>query len=289
METAVKAILRGPVRLFRKWMARHAIEGLISDEAAILNIVGNALRETLDIVNSEEEQEIVSLIEQRRTSLLGSKKRIPVIDFGAGNSYSNRTEEEMKQGIQSMAFVSKVCKASKPAFWAMFLFKLIRKFEPNSCIELGSCVGISAAYQAAALRLNKKGKLQTLEGSPEIAKIAEDTLAGLDLENASVITGPFHETYRSVLEAGNPVDFLFNDGHHDHDAVLRYFHEALPYLSEEALIVFDDITWSPGMRKAWTEIEGDERVAISIDLHTIGIAFISRKEATKSSIHIPLS
>ena len=289
MKKAAKSILLRPVCLFRKWKARPAIEGFISDESATLNAKGNALRETLDNVISEEEQELVSLIEQRRTSLLGSEKKIPVIDFGAGSQNSNRTEEEMKKGVQSMAFVSKICGASKPAFWAMFLFKLIRKLEPNSCIELGSCVGISAAYQAAALHLNKKSKLQTLEGSPEIAKIAEETLVGLDLENASVITGPFHETYRSVLEVGNPVDFLFNDGHHDHDAVLRYFHEALPYLSEEALIVFDDISWSPGMRKAWTEIEGDERVAISVDLRTIGIAFISRKKATKRRIRIPLS
>ena len=289
MKSKVKAILRDPVRRFRRLRARPAIQRLISDESAILNAVGSALRETLDNVISEEEQELMSLIERRRASLLGSEKEIPVIDFGAISSDANRTEEEMRKGAHRVAFVSKLCRASTKPFWATVLFKLIRKLEPNSCIELGSCVGISAAYQAAALRLNKKGKLQTLEGSPEMAKITEETLAGLDLENTSVITGPFHETYSNALKVGNPVDFLFNDGHHDHDAVLRYFHEALPYLSEEALIVFDDISWSPGMRKAWTEIEGDERVAITVDLRSIGIAFISRTKATKRRFRIPLS
>ena len=39
------------------------------------------------------------------------------------------------------------------------LFRLIRNLEPSSCVELGSCVGISASYQAGALSLNKKGQI----------------------------------------------------------------------------------------------------------------------------------
>jgi len=57
----------------------------------------------------------------------------------------------------------------------------------------------------------------------------------------------------------------------------------------EAVIIFDDISWSSGMQKAWTEIENDDRVAVTIDLRIMGIAVISNTESVKGSFSIPLS
>jgi len=211
-----------------------------------------------------------------------------VIDYGAGISGSIKTKEEMNKGVQSTAFVSNVCKASKPPFWATFIFKMIRKLEPSSCVELGTCVGISASYITAALEINGKGELLSLEGSPEIAKIATETLGNLNLKKGTVVVGSFNEILGGVLESAKPIDFFFNDGHHDHDAVIQYFNESLSSLSDEAVIVFDDISWSAGMRKAWNEIESDDRVSASIDLRTIGIALIGKNSATKERFKIPL-
>ncbi len=257
LKKKLRKFLRQPILRFRRYKTKSALTQLTSHESPKLKAIGDALYESLTHAISAEEQELITLIEQRRSFLLSSDKEIAVIDYGAGSSSSNRTKEEMEKGVQSTALVANICKASKPAFWATFLFKLIRKLEPSSCVELGSCVGISASYQASALKINEKGKLLTLEGSPEIAKIANETLESLNLQNASVVTGPFHETLKGVLESSKPIDFFFNDGHHDHDAVILYFNEALPNLSNEAVVVFDDISWSPGMRKAWIEIEDD--------------------------------
>jgi len=280
--------LKLPVQMVRRYSAMVALAGLESHDSVRLRAVGEALRESLSNTVSVEEKRIISLIEKRRSSLLYSDKEITVIDFGAGSSSSNRTKEEMEAGVISTVFVSDVCKASMPRFWATFLFKLIRKLEPLSCVELGSCVGISASYQAASLSMNGKGRLVTLEGSQEIAKIAQETLEWLGLRNVSVVTGSFRETMKSVLDSAKPIDFFFNDGHHDHDAVLKYFDDAFPSLSEDAVVVFDDISWSPGMRKAWAAIEHDERVAASISLRKLGIAFIGNNYASKERFRIPL-
>jgi predicted O-methyltransferase YrrM len=172
-------------------------------------------------------------------------------------------------------------------FWSIILFKLIRKLKPDSCVELGSCVGISASYQAAALKINGTGKLITLEGSPETANIARETLGILNHKHAAVVTGPFHKTLEGALESAKPIDFFLNDGHHDHDAVIQYFNQSLPNLAPEAVIVFDDISWSPGMKKAWTEIEEDPRVAASIDLQRLGIAVMGSSPG-KGKFRIPL-
>ncbi len=69
---------------------------------------------------------------------------------------------------------------------------------------------------------------------------------------------------------------------------MRYFKQVLPYLSDPAVIVFDDISWSPGMRKAWTEIENDEHVSASIDLNNIGIVVIDKDLVNKERLRILL-
>ncbi|MEW5251668.1 O-methyltransferase, partial [Microbulbifer sp. 2201CG32-9] len=201
-----------------------------------------------------------------------------------GNGVNYARLEQFFRG----SLVSEITAASKPKFWATILFKMIRKLEPLACVELGSCVGISASYQASALKINGKGNIITLEGSDEIANIAKDTFETFGIKNASVVTGPFHETLSGVFETSKPIDFFFNDGHHDHDAVIRYFNQVIPYLSDAAVIIFDDISWSSGMRKAWMEIENNERVSASIDLNTMGIALIDKTMNTKERFKLPL-
>lgn len=288
IERILKKFLKLPIQMFRAYKARTLLIQLTSHKHPKLKAIGDALSELLKDTYSVEEQRWVNLIEQRRSSLLSSDKEITVIDYGAGPSGSKRTKEDMENGVQVKARVAKICRASKSEFWASFLFKMIRKLEPSSCVELGSCVGISASYISAALHMNGKGNLLSLEGSPEIAKIAKETLLNLNLQNASVIIGPFQKTLKGVLESAKPIDFFFNDGHHDHDAVIRYFNESLPHLSDEAIIIFDDISWSSGMRKAWTEIENDERVRASINLQTIGIVLVGKNFGVKERFRVSL-
>lgn len=185
-----------PIRMIRRLKGRATLARLISNESPKLRAVGEALRESLRGTITEGAEEWFTLIEGRRSSLLASDREISMIDYGAGSPDANRTREEMERGVQSKALVTDICNASKPPFWGAFLFRMIRRLEPSSCVELGSCVGISAAYQASALALNGKGSLTTLEGSPEIAELAEETLREMNLSNASVITGPLR---RSIM------------------------------------------------------------------------------------------
>ncbi|CCN83114.1 putative S-adenosylmethionine-dependent methyltransferase [Vibrio nigripulchritudo SFn27] len=285
---AVKKWMKYPVHKVKRYRAKSSLQYLTSHKLTSVQAVGNALHDALHDVASEQECELMGRIEQRRNTLLNMHSEIVVVDYGAGRPSDRRSLEEMDKGVKSSSTINKVCRSSKPEFWCSFLFKLIQNLHPIRCVELGSCVGISASYQATALRLNNQGMLVTLEGSPEVADIARQTLNQMDLDNTSVITGPFHTTLEAVLGDAKQVDFLFNDGHHDHDAVIRYFNIAVPYLSDEAMVVFDDINWSPGMRNAWDKIENDPRVAVSIDLHEIGIALVSDRISGKEKIRIPL-
>ncbi|MBD1555686.1 class I SAM-dependent methyltransferase [Vibrio sp. S9_S30] len=285
---AVKSWLKTSVHKVNGFRARLELESLMEHESPEVQAVGAALYDALNNTYSPDEKVAFEKIEQRRATLLGSNAEISVLDYGAGHPNIVRTQEEMALGIEFHSTIGAVCCSSKPAFWGVFLFKLIRYLKPDTCLELGSCVGISACYQAAALKMNQKGKILTLEGSPEVAKIAQESLDFMELKNASVVTGPFHSTFQNTLEAHQTIDYLFNDGHHDHDAVLNYFNTALPYLAKTTVMIIDDINWSEGMQNAWKKIEEDERVALSIDLNEIGIALITDTLLTKEVIKIPL-
>lgn len=56
--------------------------------------------------------------------------------------------------------VGDACKASRPPQPSLFMYLLIREFAPSRVVELGTNLGISSAYQAAALQANgNDGKL----------------------------------------------------------------------------------------------------------------------------------
>jgi predicted O-methyltransferase YrrM len=284
----LKQFVKLPLQVIRRHTAKNSLLQLTTHEDPKIKAIGHALLEALVKDLSAEELDAIHLIEQRHSFLLKSTRDIYVIDYGAGSPVSKRTEEEMKRGIQSAERVADIAEASLPKFRAVILFKILRKLKPVSCVELGAGAGISAAYLASALNINGKGTVVTLEGSPEIANIAKETLESLGIVNATVITGPFHKTLNDVLTASNPVDFVLNDGHHDHNAVIHYFNQVVPFLSDDAVIVLDDISWSAGMKKAWSRIEEDERVSASINLHSLGIAIVKKSLTTKVKYKIPL-
>lgn len=288
IKSIVKQLISPPLRMYRRSVARSAVRKLETHSNPTLRAVGKALSETLADVFTPEERSWMDRIEKRRASLLTSEKEITVIAYGAGKPGSKKTMEEMNAGFETKGLVRNICRASKPPFWASILFKMVRCLQPSTIIELGSCVGISASYMSAACALNGKGKLMTLEGSPATAEIAQESLEGLGFRNSSVVVGPFHSTMLGVLKTEKPIDFFFNDGHHDREAVLLYFEQSLPFLADDAVIVFDDISWSAGMRKAWQTIENDPRVLFTVDLHDIGIAILGNNPNSKEKYRIPL-
>jgi predicted O-methyltransferase YrrM len=271
-----------------RYRASKNIDVLISHNHPIISALGRAIQESLDGTLSIEESREIDLIEYRRSQLLKSLDSIAVVDYGAGSGDKKRKANEMRTGVRSLQAVSFLARASKPKFWALILFKVIRETRPVSCLELGTCLGISGSYQASALKFNGEGTISTLEGSEEMVRIARETFSNLGMVNATVISGPFHQTLQDVLSSCKPIDFFFNDGHHDKLAVIDYFQQALPFLSDSAIVVVDDISWSPGMREAWNYIARHEQTRASFNLGGMGIVLIERQPELNETFEIIL-
>jgi predicted O-methyltransferase YrrM len=154
--------------------------------------------------------------------------------------------------------------------WGRFLMRLVRDLRPQSCIELGGAIGISAAYQGAALELNREGSLRSVEGSAQLVELARETLSALRIDRVEVIEGRFDDVLEGVLAEASPIDFAYLDAGKGREHNLLQFHRLLPHLSPGAALIMDDVHWSREMKEAWGEIRGHERVALSVDLWRLG-------------------
>jgi predicted O-methyltransferase YrrM len=234
-----------------------------------------ALRVALLDQYTPAERASFGAIERRRRSLLcsfGGLGNAP--DYGAGSGAPRLREGTRSGARQQNMPIARAALSSKSAFWARLLYALVRERRPAACLELGTNLGISAAYQALALEMNGSGSLVTLEGSEARARLARRNLELLGLRRVEMVVGRFDETLAGVLDRMGPVGFAFVDGHHEEEATQHYFAAIAPHLERGALVAFDDITWSDGMRRAWQRLRAAPQVGAAADLRLLGVCAI---------------
>ena len=214
-------------------------------------------------IKKDPSHEDFNIIEQVRDKLLTSKNRIRVTQLGANSKVSNELErpvsEIAKRGISSV-------KTSQ------LFYNIIRYFNYNNVIELGTSFGINTLYLAANTRVN----VTTFEGCMETSKIAQDIFDELSYENIDLIYGDIDETLPAFIKYfPNQVDMAFIDANHTYEATLRYFNWLLPLCSADSLIVIDDIYWSEEMTRAWETLVKHPQVTTSVDLYKFGMLFFN--------------
>lgn len=205
-------------------------------------------------------------IEALRSVLLQDQRVISITDLGAGSHVNNNKKKLVKTIAKN---------ALKPARLAQLIFRLANYFSPNTIIELGTCLGITTAYLAKAAPL---ARVTSIEGCPETASVAAENLSRLNISNVDLQTGNFDTVLPGIIEQHDSFDFIFIDGNHRKEATLNYFNWCLPKLSENGIIIFDDIYWSKGMKEAWQQIKAHPQVTVTIDLFWIGLVFIRPRQ-----------
>jgi predicted O-methyltransferase YrrM len=161
---------------------------------------------------------------------------------------------------------------SLPPLLGSLLMRTVRELGARSCLELGTGFGVSAAYQAAALELEGRGSMVTLDVEG-MAQIARPALAGLGLhERVEVRGGRIEETLAGAIGGLRPIDFALLDADHTEAGTIAAFEGLLPGLAPTAVLVFDDINWTAEMGRAWKRIRAHDRVAASVTIRRLGIA-----------------
>jgi predicted O-methyltransferase YrrM len=127
------------------------------------------------------------------------------------------------------------------------------------------------------LAANGSGQLVTLEGSPEIARLAEQNLLRLGFAGFEIVSGRHQVRLAPTLHRLPPVDFAVIDAEHSEDGTLWALAELSRFAADSAVLFLDDIRWSPGMSRAWERIlRSRVRVAAAVDLDEVGVLLLTR-------------
>ena len=206
-------------------------------------------------------------IEQQRKKLFSDDSTITVTDLGAGSHLNkNRTKK-----------VSQIAKnALKSPRLAKLIYRLAQDIKPKTAIELGTCLGITSSYLATAC---PDAEIITIEGCPQTAEVAKNNFQNLNLNNIELHVGNFDLILPDIIAKQPTLDFVYIDGNHRKDATLNYFKWCLQKVTENSLLIFDDIYWSEGMKEAWAEIKNHPDVTITVDLFWIGLVYFKKGQA----------
>ncbi|RMG27766.1 MAG: class I SAM-dependent methyltransferase [Bacteroidetes bacterium] len=215
-------------------------------------------------------------IEALRRELARSGKLLAFEDLGAGSSGSGGGMVQRRLGQLARTSARRRAEGE-------FLHRLCRHYQPRTCLELGTNLGISMLYQLSALH---NSRFISLEGAEPLLQLAREHARRFGLQ-PELVAGDFdHSLDQLDLHTLQP-DYAFIDGNHRYEPTLRYFHRLLPAMADGSIMVFDDIYWSAGMARAWKAICAHPQVSVSIDLFSLGVCFIRRKQA-KQHFHFLL-
>jgi predicted O-methyltransferase YrrM len=170
-----------------------------------------------------------------------------------------------------------VDRTSVPNYYGTFLYKLLRELKSKLCIEMETCIGISASYQAIALKINGRGTMFSLEDQQTLVTFARNFLEDLGLDNVHIIYGHANLTMDKVLQDYGPIDYAFIDGDHKEHRTLSFFDKIVSNFSARGVVILDDIWSNLGMIRAWRAIKKDSRVKVSASHLRMGICLIDKK------------
>jgi len=197
-------------------------------------------------------------IENKRSALHKNENLLNVTDLGAGSSL----KKEKQRKISSIAR-----KSMAPAKKSQLLHRLIKYYQPDTIIDLGTCLGLNTLYLALEQR-----RVVTFEGCPTSATEARKNWQEFEFsKDIELIEGNINQTLPAFLAQEDKTDFVFMDANHTYEATIDYFDLLASKAHQDTVIAIDDIHWSKGMEKAWHEIKAREDVFLSLDLFHLGI------------------
>jgi predicted O-methyltransferase YrrM len=212
-------------------------------------------------------------IEAERKKWLKTKATIERKDFGSGSSYNRRLKTEKISTIAQHAL-------SLP-FQCRCMARLVHLEKPAVIIELGTSLGISAAYLQSG---NASSFITTVEGDPELTKLAKSTFSALGMTSIEVVASTFESFLSTPEPAATKIDILFLDGNHRSAALLFYYEKLKNRFSANTIVIVDDIYWSKDMHLGWSKLIAMPEVTQSVDCFQFGLLFF-RNEFLEKEHH----
>jgi predicted O-methyltransferase YrrM len=212
-----------------------------------------------NVIGDKQKYDDYKKIEQYILELKTDTTSLKYAEMGGGS----HTFSKGHRKVNELARISGVHKK-----YGRLLYRMVAYYKPWVVLELGTSIGISTMYMALG---NNTSSIHTIEGNKALSDFASECAGNLNLKNIQFYQANFDEVLPSILDGIEMPSLVFIDGNHTYDASMRYF-ELISEKMKNGIIVFDDIYWSKGMRKAWKEIVREADV--TIDLFQFGMVVI---------------
>lgn len=193
-----------------------------------------------------------------------SKQTLTYEEIGAGSSYKKHSRQKVGEIVKKSSITKK---------YGQLLYNLVKYFNSQNILELGTSVGMSTSFLAQA---NPKSNFTSIEGVLEKVKVAKNIAEELH-QNTKFVVGMFDDQLEKILEEYSRLDFVYIDGNHTKKSTLNYFYSCLGKIHSDTVFVFDDIHWSKGMEEAWNEIKNHKKVKLSVDIFRMGLIFFKKE------------
>ncbi len=188
-------------------------------------------------------------------SLLKDQRSIALLPDKQGNEPTITTLQQ----IENQYHIS--------CYYHEILFRTIHFYKPHFIVELGTSLGITAMYAAAAA-LNRN--IYTIEPEPSIANAAKQHFNLLRFSNIENIVGDYEKVFDNELLAEKKIDCLILSLQTGWSkATLEKY---MSKLHESSLIIITGIAKS-SKQEIWHFIQQHKRITLTLDLYDLGVAF----------------
>ncbi len=210
-----------------------------------------------------------SILKAYRKSLLANDNFIEVKDFGAGSRVFKSNKRQ----------ISKIAKtAGISVKRAELLFRIVKYFQPNTILEIGTSLGLATS---AIVLGYKNAKIISLEGCKEtliqcqlyFQLLSTRAQSRDNINNVDFINTEFSNYLKIYNLQPSTHNLIYFDGNHSEKATIEYFELLLPTITNDSVWIFDDIHWSQEMENAWEIIKNHQKVKVTIDTFQWGIVF----------------
>jgi predicted O-methyltransferase YrrM len=215
----------------------------------------------LHVLNNKSGYQPPHQLERLRKQLQRDDTVLTIEDLGAGSRVQAAKQKTIRQIVRT---------AVKPKKYSQLLFRMVKHYQPQTILELGTSLGLSTAYMAAA---NPAATTITIEGSAEIQQQAQKNFNALNMGFIKSLPGSFDNLLPQVLQTVSQIDLAYIDGNHRLQPTLTYFEQLLQKRTDRSVFIFDDIHWSAEMEEAWHTIKQHPDVRYTIDLFFLGLVF----------------
>jgi predicted O-methyltransferase YrrM len=186
----------------------------------------------------------VQTVEQRRRQLLTDRSEVAVTDYGSGSSFGN--------GRRRVCDIARHSSTSPRD--GRLLCNLASAVHSANILELGTNLGIGSLYLVHSANCSR---LVTIEGCPNLSKMAADGFNLLGVNNITLINAEFSDALPKALESLPSIDFVFIDAAKGQYGV--YLEKIMSHAHKGSVIVCDNILFDGNILESKYAVERRDR------------------------------